>query len=167
MNTAFQVAEAMLRAAKAAGKSLTPMQLIKLVYIAHGWSLAIRKRDLFDDRIEAWKYGPVIPGLYRATKHFGRNHIPMEMVGDPAETVLADPEDESLVREVFDKYGHLTGVQLSDLTHRAGSPWEQVYRSGVYNAEIPDSIIAPHYEALLNARRSAPNQAKKKNQKVR
>ncbi len=150
----FQVAETILREAKSVGRELTPMQLIKLTYIAHGWSLAVTGRDLFEDRIEAWKYGPAIPSLYQATKHFGRAHIPMAMVGDPNEKLLGD-QDYALVKDVYAKYGHLSGVQLSDLTHRSGSPWHQVYRDGVLNIEISDDIISKHYTALLNARRSA------------
>jgi uncharacterized phage-associated protein len=149
-----QVAEAILREAKRAGRSLTPMQLMKLTYIAHGWSLAVTGRDLFGDRIEAWKYGPVIPTLYQATKHFGRSAIPIAMVGDPAERLLEEP-DAALVADVYQKYGHLSGIQLSDLTHRHGSPWQQVYRDGVFNIEIKDDIIRQHYTALLNDRRSA------------
>jgi uncharacterized phage-associated protein len=149
-----QVAEAVLREAKQVGRELTPMQLMKLVYISHGWSLAISGRDLFEDRIEAWRYGPVIPELYRATKHFGRSPIPMAMVGDPEEDIL-DATDAVLVKDVYGKYGHLNGIQLSDLTHRQGSPWYQAYSSGIFNAEITDNVIRQHYSALLNDRRSA------------
>jgi uncharacterized phage-associated protein len=149
-----QVAETILREAKSVGRALTPMQLIKLTYIAHGWSLAVTGRDLFEDRIEAWKYGPVIPALYQATKHFGGAEIPLNMVGDPNVTLLEAP-DAALVKDVYKKYGHLSGVQLSALTHRAGSPWHQVYRDGVMNIEITDDIIRTHYTALLNDRRSA------------
>jgi uncharacterized phage-associated protein len=148
------IAETILREAKKVGRSLTPMQLIKLVYIAHGWSLAITGRDLFINRIEAWKYGPVIPELYRATKKFGREPIPIGLVGSSDEALL-EKVDQDLVEDVFLKYGHFSGVQLSNLTHQSGSPWHQVYRDGVQNIEIPDSIIASHYKGLLNDRRSA------------
>ena len=70
------VADDILKLAKRRGMVLTPMQLMKLVYIAYGWYLAMHNARLFDDRIEAWKYGPVIPNLYHATKHFGGNIIP-------------------------------------------------------------------------------------------
>ena len=33
----------------------------KLCYYAQGWSLAKLGYPLFDDEIEAWQYGPVIP----------------------------------------------------------------------------------------------------------
>ncbi len=149
----FQVAETILREARSVGRELTPMQLIKLTYIAHGWSLAVTGRDLFEDRIEAWKYGPVIPALYQATKQFGRGRIPLAMVGDPDDKLL-DKQDYDLVKDVYAKYGHLSGIQLSDLTHRTGSPWHQVYRDGVMSIEIPDEIIRRHYSDLY-ARRSA------------
>jgi uncharacterized phage-associated protein len=41
MPTANQVAHQLLRHADDANISLTPMQLIKLVYLAHGWKLGL------------------------------------------------------------------------------------------------------------------------------
>ena len=83
MYDVLTVADTILKIAKSKGKALTPMQLVKLTYIAHGWSLALSERDLFKNRIEAWRYGPVIPDLYQATKNFGRSEIPLERVGTP------------------------------------------------------------------------------------
>ena len=55
------IADDILKLAKRRDLTLTPMQLVKLAYIAYGWYLAIYEKRLFDDRIEAWKYGPIIP----------------------------------------------------------------------------------------------------------
>ena len=46
----------------------TPFQLIKLVFILHGRTLAALNQHLIFDRIEAWRYGPVIPVLYHELK---------------------------------------------------------------------------------------------------
>ena len=62
------VANEFIHLAKADGRSLTPLQLIKLTYIAHGWMLTLYGRPLIVDEVEAWKYGPVIPDLYQATR---------------------------------------------------------------------------------------------------
>lgn len=152
MYDVLTVADAILKIAKSYGKALTPMQLVKLTYIAHGWSLALRDKDLFRNRIEAWQYGPVIPDLYHATKSFGREPIPLEVIGDSDDLPVA-ADDAHFLQEVFNKYGHLDGIALSYITHKAGTPWTQVYRPGVKHIEIPDHLILRHYRELANARR--------------
>jgi uncharacterized phage-associated protein len=146
------IADEMLKAAKRDGKTLTPMQLMKLVYIAHGWSLAIRDIDLFENRIEAWKYGPVIPDLYHATKKYGRNSIPLSHIVDTHSNV--DAGTTAFITDVYSKYGHLDGIALSRLTHMSGSPWDQAYRGHEIGAEISDEIIKPHYIQLLQRHNS-------------
>jgi uncharacterized phage-associated protein len=150
VSDALTVADDILRAAKKLGRALTPMQLMKLTYISHGWHLAILETDLFSDSIEAWKYGPVIPVLYRATKKFGRSHIPLDQISD-SEMRLVD-QSRALVADVVSKYSHLSGIALSDLTHASGTPWSQVYREGVMNLVISDSVIKDHYKRLLRDR---------------
>lgn len=147
------VADAFLKLAKRKGKLLTPLQLMKLVYIAHGFYLAMREGDLFSDRIEAWKYGPVIPELYHATKQYGRSPIPLQSVGDDDPSLAK--EDLDFVNEVYEKYGHLSGVALSSLTHKPGTPWYKLYEDGVLQIEIPDHEIQTHYRGIVNEQRSA------------
>ncbi|MEX1035963.1 MAG: type II toxin-antitoxin system antitoxin SocA domain-containing protein [Sneathiella sp.] len=146
--SAITIADEILKIAKRKDKSLTPLQLMKLVYIAHGWSLALRDVDLFPDRIEAWKFGPVIPDLYHATKHFGRKEIPLDRISDEPSNV--DGDTRSFLEDVFEKYGHLSGFSLSSLTHKSGTPWDQVYENDVFNIEIGDELIRNHYKAMMN-----------------
>ncbi|RRD41629.1 DUF4065 domain-containing protein [Comamonadaceae bacterium OH3737_COT-264] len=152
MYDVLTVADAILKIAAQQGKTLTPMQLVKLTYIAHGWSLGLRGRDLFRNRIEAWRYGPVIPDLYHATKVYGRSPIPINALGNIDE-IRVSPEDKQFLEEVLAKYGHLSGISLSYITHQAGTPWTQVYKPDVSDQEIPDDLIAHHYRDLANAAR--------------
>jgi len=154
ISDALTVANEILKIAKRDGLSLTPMQLVKLTYIAHGWALAVLDRDLFTDRIEAWKYGPVVPNLYRATKHFGRDPIPHAFVDEHTDSPLASDAQE-LLKEVVSKYGQLSGVKLSNLTHRAGTPWHSVYKPSVMNLEISDDLIRKHYTRKLDEYRKS------------
>ena len=151
MYDVLTVADAILKIAKSKGKLLTPMQLVKLTYIAHGWSLALRDKDLFRNKIEAWKYGPVIPDLYHATKQYGRNPIPLDKVGEVQDAGV-DKSDLAFLDDVVDKYGHLDGITLSYLTHQSGTPWDKVYSQGYRNLEINDSLIKQHYTDLAHAR---------------
>lgn len=142
------VADDILRAGKSRGLALTPLQLMKLTYITHGYALGRGIGDLFDARIEAWKYGPVIPELYHVTKVWGRDPIPHDKILDGRSLQGAASD---VVDQVLDKYGRMSGSALSTLTHKPGTPWSKVYRDGVHGLEIPDAMIADHYRTLLAA----------------
>lgn len=158
MYSAITIADQILRIAKARGKELTPLQLMKLVYISHGWSFPLRGRDLFTNRIEAWKYGPVIPDLYQATKHYGRNPISASAIGDPQEAVV-DAQTKQFLENVFDVYGHMSGIALSSLTHQSGTPWQQTFQPNLFGIEIPDALIRDHYTKLHHERRQSTARA--------
>ena len=57
-------------------RTITPMKIIKLVYIAQGWYLALKNgNSLISENAEAWKYGPVIPSLYDRFRTWGSSVI--------------------------------------------------------------------------------------------
>ena len=125
------------------------MKLLKLVYIAHGWHLGLLKTPLINEPAQAWKYGPVIPSLYRYYKTYGNGHIPVEAChpehSAPADSVLG------LLERVWAVYSKFSGVQLSTLTHAEGTPWSKTYRPASRNVEISDSVIQEHYEEKVRA----------------
>ncbi|MFD2419431.1 Panacea domain-containing protein [Amycolatopsis pigmentata] len=45
--------------------TLSNLKLQKLLYYAQGHYLALTGRPLFDDEIQAWSHGPVVPAVYR------------------------------------------------------------------------------------------------------
>jgi uncharacterized phage-associated protein len=69
------IANHILRLRSEEGKSLTIMQLIKLVYFADGWSMELLGKPLSRDNAQAWKFGPVYPTVYSAFKHFGSSAV--------------------------------------------------------------------------------------------
>lgn len=148
---AATVANRLIELAATQNKKLTPMQLIKLSYIAHGFSLAIHKRPLLDESVEAWKYGPVVPSLYKRLKKHGS-----APVGEPVSVwsfgsgEKLEAEDRDLIDLVFSKYGHFTGSQLSHLTHRPGTPWAETYEPNAYGVDIDNAVIRTHYATLLS-----------------
>jgi uncharacterized phage-associated protein len=112
----------------------------------------VLNKGIFSDRIEAWKYGPVIPSLYQATKQFGRSEIPLNLVDENSPSSVSD-DIQTFLDDVVAKYSHLSGIQLSNLTHLSGTPWHQVYEPNVSNKEISDDLIKQHYVAKLNEHR--------------
>ena len=56
-----------------AGDTISNLKMQKLLYYAQGHFLATYKKPLFDDKIEAWKYGPVVKEVYDKFKIYGRS----------------------------------------------------------------------------------------------
>ncbi len=65
-NDSRQVGNHFVDLAQRNNRPLYITTMLKLVYIAHGWTLALLDRPLIMSTIEAWRYGPVIPVLYDA-----------------------------------------------------------------------------------------------------
>lgn len=152
MYDARTVANELLRLARESGRPLTNMQLQKLVYIAHGYSLAILHRPLIKQGVEAWQYGPVIRDLYDALRAYGAG-----VVREPIEKLSKESVSETdrvLLAKVLNAYGRFSGPQLSTMTHREGTPWREVYDPHAFfnNDQIPDELIQKHYTKLLNER---------------
>lgn len=151
------VANAVLNEAERQGKPLTIMQLLKLVYIAHGWSLALLNAPLVNEEPEAWQHGPVFPSIYREFRRFGSQSIVGYATGPFGSIPHADlsASQHSIVNSVVQNYGDLHAFALSRMTHEAETPWSRVYRDGLgASDDIPNAIIAEHYKKLSHERRT-------------
>jgi uncharacterized phage-associated protein len=129
--------------------SVTPMRLLKLVYISHGWMLALRDQPLFRESAEAWRYGPVVSSVYHAYKQFGGNTITEVPAQEPAG--FSDDE-KNIMSQVWTAYLPYNGVQLSALTHQPNSPWEITVRESGMGARISNDLIKEYYRNLSTAR---------------
>ncbi|HEV7684881.1 MAG TPA: type II toxin-antitoxin system antitoxin SocA domain-containing protein [Pyrinomonadaceae bacterium] len=148
------VANEFLRAAWQSGRTLTNMQLQKLVYIAHGYTLAILHDPLIGQNVEAWRYGPVIRDLYKALQMYGAGQV-TDFIAQPSGETLSSTH-RAIVDVVEEAYGRFTGPQLSTMTHKADTPWAKSYdpRSFWNSDPIPDGDIETYYVELLNERQA-------------
>lgn len=149
------VANAVLNESWAQGRHLTIMQLLKLVYIAHGWSLALLDEPLVNRQPQAWQHGPVYPEIYRAFRRYGSGAI-MEKGQTPfgpiADAHLSHAQQQ-IVKSVVSGYAHMHAFKLSNITHQPGTPWSRTYNNGQGSSdEIPNEIIAEHYRHLAQER---------------
>ncbi len=146
-HTALQVANRLIELGNSKGLSFTPMQVLKLVYIAHGWMLAIYNRPLVVEPIKAWMYGPVIPQLYDKIKHFGSN--PVSNINCIQSTNLG-AEECNILEYVVRAYGDIDGITLSQITHAPYTPWSITYDQANWGDTISNDLISHHYKGLLS-----------------
>lgn len=125
----------------------TAMKLQKLVYYAQAWSLVWDEEPLFDEPIEAWANGPVVPALF--AEHRRRFKLDAGDIrggdGNLTETQL------ETIDAVLATYGDKPSHWLSDLTH-AESPWKEA-REGLDRGERGNQVITlasmhRYYESL-------------------
>jgi len=129
---------------------MTHKKLQKLCYYAYSWYLTLYGEKLFDEHFEAWIHGPVSPGLYSEYKEYGWKEI--SKIDKVPEGILNNEDAYSLIEEVFDSYGHLTGDELEYLTHQE-DPW-LIARNGLpeyapSNTKLDDQIIINYYQKVF------------------
>ena len=127
------------------GRPLTPLQVVKLTYLCHGWMLGLYHKPLSAQPAEAWKYGPVIPDVYHEVKVHGRKPITAPIDFPQAEL---DSTESDLVQQVHKAYEDFSGIQLSQITHEPGTPWHKIWNEHGRNTIIPNSLIEEHYAGL-------------------
>lgn len=148
MKSAIQVAEYILRKASDSDDTLTPMQILKLVYMCHGWMLGLYGRQLIKEDVEAWKYGPVIRELYDEVKDY-RSQAITKALSDDVDTF--DDAEKNIIDQVYLKYGRFSGPALSRSTHMKGSPWDITYNLLGPNCVISNDLIEDYYRKLAKS----------------
>lgn len=117
--SANDVADFFLNFVHEHGDVLTNLKLQKLVYYAQAWHLALKNKPLFNDEIQAWAHGPVVPSLYQRFKKHRWDAIPTQ----PRIPVLSKPISDHLL-EVFSVYGKFSAWDLERMTHQE-EPWKK------------------------------------------
>lgn len=131
----------------------TAMKLEKLLYYSQAWHLAWTEQPLFDDKIEAWRDGPVVPSLYLLHKGCFKlkpGFFAEKIMPDQVQLLTDDQTD--IVKRVIEFYGSKDPHWLSQLTHME-DPWKNA-RSHLFgelersNEEITHHSMFKYYSAL-------------------
>ena len=138
--------------------AMDQMKLQKLLFYAHAWWLAIEKKILFPEDIEAWTWGPVVRDIYSQTACFGRQPVAgnLRALDDNGNWIFPRLEEKSHIHhvgEVWNTHKNLTGIQLANSTHAPGEPWTIVYDKcgGDLSSSpvIPNGLIKKIFEVKL------------------
>ena len=130
------------------------LKLQKLLYFIQAYFLTNKKDNTpcFDEKIEPWDFGPVVPEAYHEYKQYGSGDIPniesyilfdeddiwnSKRVGF-TDNIIKD-EDKVLIDKVIDKFADYSATDLVSLTHRQ-SPWFDAYEPHQNNEITIDAI---------------------------
>jgi len=99
---------------------LTNLRLQKLLYYVQAWSLVMRKKAMFPEKIQAWVHGPVVREAYKRFASKGDAPILPEDIGS-AEFSLARAE-KGFIASVWESYKGYSASKLREMTHQE-DPW--------------------------------------------
>jgi uncharacterized phage-associated protein len=103
---------------------ISNLKLQKMLYYMQGYFLARFDSPLFNDDIEAWMYGPVVPSVYYMYSEHGKNGIEWNEV-----PINLTEEEEDLFTAVYDNYSIYSGSKLIDMSHNE-PPWKDIDNAG-------------------------------------
>ena len=126
--------------------SIPAIKLQKLVYYSQAWSLIWDEKPLFDSKIEAWAFCPVVPELYET--HKGQFLVKFLNHGNGTRL---DQDQRETVDAVLDFYSDMAPPDLNQLTHFE-RPWQEA-RIGLQpgergHNEITWASMAEYYSSL-------------------
>jgi uncharacterized phage-associated protein len=141
---------------------LTNLKLQKLLYCAYGVHLVLFSEKLFNDQIQAWKLGPVVPIIYQEFKDCGKKTIgPNSLAG-----ILRDDFSGEIDFPIFDEiieinrtkslfiachlYGDKTAWELVEMLHSKGGGWHKNYDIKSLGIEIPSDDILQEFEGSMD-----------------
>ena len=148
------VANAFIHRGLQARRKFNHLEIQKLVFFAHCWSLTLAGESVVAERPEAWPRGPIFSSLYYRLRPFGPKAIPMldelDAVAGTFTPLIPDVNDHRLwyfVDQVLDRYGKFTWRQLSALAHEPHGPWAETRQAQVVHMQ--DAVIHEHFSKKL------------------
>ena len=119
MTTAIQIADwLVMYRAEVVGAPIDAMSLEKHLFYGQGFHLAVNRAPLFNETIEAWRDGPVVPAVWRRYHNYGGRPI-MEPDANPGSVSF---NTQLFLADLVVFLSSHTAPELSLATH-AEEPW--------------------------------------------
>jgi len=135
-------------------EGITHLKLQKLLYFAQAAYLSIYDTELFENEIQAWDFGPVIPVIYQKYKTFGNSllDLPTDYTNSLSKEITYFLDG---IWEMFAKY---SAVELINITHEH-KPWKVAFKAGMNNI-IEKSAMQEYYKNIFEFQEDEFDKAK-------
>ncbi len=118
------------------GNPVANLKLQKILYFMWiDWYNA-RGEYLFDDRIEGWHFGPVVPDVYRRYRN-----LLADPIREAEEHSITSRSDLRLLRKLVGRYNAMTIGDLIQESCLDGSPWDRAGRDREPFPEITKDLM--------------------------
>ncbi len=94
---------------------ITHLRLQKLLFLSQLHYIIWENKILFDDKIEAWEYGPVIPSVWDEYKEYKGK--PIKYKENYLPNILTKKDKDTILKEIWNVYGCYTADILIKILH--------------------------------------------------
>lgn len=122
---AFEIAQYIIFYEGQAGRNVNNLRLQKLLYFVQAKYLVEREKPLFEERMEAWNFGPVVLKVYRKYRYYGLVSIPCKNEYD---NFSIQSDDRKIIDSMLDSCSKYATSTLIDIVH-GQDPWIQAHQS--------------------------------------
>lgn len=136
MYDALKVAEYVIKYSTLKGTPVSNLRLQKVLYFIQAEFMVSTNNVCFNDKIEAWDLGPVVPTVYRKYKIFGASSIPVDNKDN--ENVIKN-KDVKMINETIDNCNKYSTSTLVEITHNQ-DPWIKARGSYLSKVISPKSL---------------------------
>ena len=119
------------------GYSISNLKLQKLLYFVQANFLVSTGSACYEEEIEAWDFGPVVPEAYHEFKIYGSAEIP-KFECENANNLIVN-NDKELIVEMLDQCAVYSASSLVEITHNQ-DPWNDAYEKYCNNTITQKSI---------------------------
>ena len=124
------------------------LKLLKLIYYAEGYSLAINHVSLFSEPIIAWEHGPVVENVWRYY-----HDTPYDLKAPENAKIInpeSDPETDFVLEQVYQDYRWYSAWGLRNKTHME-EPWDKATNGGqTINTVISRDVMRDFFSKELS-----------------
>lgn len=117
--------------------SISNLKLQKLLYFVQAQFLISINQAVFNEEIEAWDFGPVVPEVYQYFKIWGSAEIPGFLAYNAREKILL--RDQRIMNEILQECAQYSASFLVEVTHNQ-TPWQEAYESRCNNVITKERI---------------------------
>ncbi len=148
MYSAFDIAEYVIKKCNDQGKGISNLKLQKILYFIQAEFLVRTGKPIFNDSIEAWDFGPVVPSVYRKYRIYGGANIPYY---DGDVDFSFNSNDRDIMDDIINSCADLSASQLVEMTHKQ-DPWRDAY-SDYRGKIISNESIKNYFSKVMNGER--------------
>lgn len=147
MYKAMDIADFVIKYANETENPISNLKLQKILYFIQADFLVNQGHECFVEDIEAWDFGPVVPSVYHAYKHYGGSYIPSSNASlftnyNTYASSINENDKKRIINMIKACTGH-SAAKLVEITH-SQAPWKNVYKPYMNNV-ISKEMIADYF----------------------